>query len=277
LTGCGAKDVAQDPIPIAQAPPQTQAVPASPDSADTLAEPKTADLFEAAKLGNNNDVKFYLRKDPEALNRSDANGMFPIHLAAIAGHSKVLTTLLQAGADANAQHTRVQATPLQYAATGGHVDAARVLLDAKANVNATDIDGRTPLMWAATSGQAQVAKLLLEHGADANQTNEAGMSPIHLAANKGHAQVLKVLLQAGADVNSPHPGNQATPLQDAAMGGYVEAARVLIDAKANLNATDSTGRTPLMWAATKGQASIVKLLLERGAAANQNPWRMDCP
>lgn len=276
VMGCGAENAVPNPQPIrdTQAQPQP-AAPVKVEPVEELTEPKTADLFQAASRGNVNDVKFYVRKDPEALNRANENGMYPIHLAAMNGHDKVLQVLLKAGADVNTPHSRVQATPLQYAATGGHIEAARALLDAKANVNAKDSEGRTPLAWAATSARTAMAKLLLERGADASLAAENGMTPIHQAANVGDTKLLEALVQGGVDVNMRHPRVQATPLQYAATGGHIEAARALLDARANVNATDNAGRTPLMWAASKGQTAIVKLLLERGADAKQktpNGW-----
>ncbi|MBS0204831.1 MAG: ankyrin repeat domain-containing protein [Planctomycetes bacterium] len=199
--GCGRHDAVQNPhrIEESQAPPQSvptvAASPVKSDPVEELEQPKTTSLMQAASEGNLNDVKFHLRRDPEALHRSNDFGMTPLHLAADKGQDRVVEILLQAGADVNVPNANVQATPLQYAATGGFVQAVRVLLDANANVNATDSVGRTPLMWAASKGQESVVKLLLERGADANQTTPAGWTALKYAEQGMHSQVAALLRQ----------------------------------------------------------------------------------
>jgi ankyrin repeat protein len=59
-----------------------------------------------------------------------------------------------------------------------------------------------------------------------------------------------------------------TPLHWAASRGQVEIVRMLIDAKANLNLQSITGDTPLHWATLYGQEKIVKMLIDAGADLN---------
>jgi ankyrin repeat protein len=54
-----------------------------------------------------------------------------------------------------------------------------------------------------------------------------------------------------------------------ARSGKVEAAKVLLEAGADINATEAFGgQSPLMWAAAQGQAEMVKLLASKGADLN---------
>lgn len=57
-------------------------------------------------------------------------------------------------------------------------------------------------------------------------------------------------------------------LLDAARDGLVEDAKRLIESGANVNARDSAGRTPLMFAANAGDTKLARLLLEKGADPN---------
>jgi ankyrin repeat protein len=63
-----------------------------------------------------------------------------------------------------------------------------------------------------------------------------------------------------------------TPLLFAARDGSLEAARVLIDAGANLNAADPNGMTPLMMAITNGQIRVAQLLVDKGADVRAADW-----
>src|SRR5215208_1436178 len=57
-----------------------------------------------------------------------------------------------------------------------------------------------------------------------------------------------------------------TGLHWAAEVDQVEAARVLLDAGADIEAGTSWGATPLDWAAVMGSAKVAELLLSRGAS-----------
>ena len=59
------------------------------------------------------------------------------------------------------------------------------------------------------------------------------------------ATLCRVLLEARASLESRNQGQEATALHRAAGSGNFACARVLINARADLNARDSRGRTPL--------------------------------
>lgn len=59
-----------------------------------------------------------------------------------------------------------------------------------------------------------------------------------------------------------------TPLHLAALGDHLEAARLLLDRGAHVNARDAAGRTPLYMAVAAADIPLVTLLLARHADAN---------
>ncbi len=63
-------------------------------------------------------------------------------------------------------------------------------------------------------------------------------------------------------------------LFEAARTGNVDAARVALDAGANVNARDDEGQTPLHWAAECGHIATARLLVEAAAdIAAKDRWR----
>src|SRR5688572_29248936 len=111
-----------------------------------------------------------------------------------------------------------------------------------------------------------VAALLLctstVFGQDAGSPSDAFYSAIR---NNDLAQ-LQALVKGGADPNVADPRGGATPLMYAAAVGSTAAMNILLDNGAKANATNATGATALMWAAT--DIAKVRLLLSRGADVN---------
>jgi ankyrin repeat protein len=87
------------------------------------------------------------------------------------------------------------------------------------------------------------------------------------AIEKNDIQKVTELIAQGADVNAKD-SHGATPLMFAALMERTETAKLLIEKGADVNAKDPEGWTPLIFATRVGQAEIAKLLLEKGADVN---------
>jgi ankyrin repeat protein len=141
---------------------------------------------------------------------------------------------------------------------GDFAAASQMLKEQPALVAARDAQfGATPLHWAALKGNEVMTGLLLAAGADPTATNNAGETPIKVASRAGKTGVVKLLRQ------------QENRIFTAIKTGDVQTVRELLDEKPELlNWRDTEfGATPLHWAALKGQAAVVGLLLARGADA----------
>jgi ankyrin repeat protein len=78
-------------------------------------------------------------------------------------------------------------------------------------------------------------------------------------------ELLKLLLDAGAHPDAPNPEGQ-TALMLVARTGRVDAARLLLERGANVNAKENWGeQTALMWAAARGHPAMIDLLAGAGA------------
>ena len=91
----------------------------------------------------------------------------PLHLAALRGQEKILTILLDKGADINAADSTGQ-TPLHCAIQGGNMEVIHHLISRGADVSRKDANGRSVLHAAVNSGLEDVVVLLIENGADPN-------------------------------------------------------------------------------------------------------------
>lgn len=122
---------------------------------------------------------------------------------------------------------------------------------------------------AAAAGEGErVRELLADHPLLVNSVSPDGFSPLGLAAFFGREDVASQLLAQGADVNAVSQNAMGVqPLHSAVAGNHARLAEALIEAGANVNATQHGGFTPLMGAAQNGNAELVAFLLERGADA----------
>jgi hypothetical protein len=90
---------------------------------------------------------------------------------------------------------------------------------------------------------------------------------VHLAARAGHADVLRVLLDAGAEGDATDSGGFLA-IQYAAGNGRTEAIRVLIEHGSSVNVTGPDGRTLLHQAAAGGFIECCSLLIRCGVPIN---------
>jgi ankyrin repeat protein len=147
---------------------------------------------------------------------------------------------------------------------GDWPEAARQLTKG-AQIEARDDNGDTALILASTAGQALIVRKLMEAGAETEARNKNGETALWRAASAGAVAVMRELLDHNACVDAAdQPG--MTPLGAALAGWHYEAARLLVEGKANVDAR-AGGNSLLAYAAAKGHAEFVKLLIDAGADA----------
>jgi ankyrin repeat protein len=237
----------------------------------------SARLTDAVRAGNRETVRTLLRTKA-AVNSPDPDGTTALHWAVRNDDVQTARLLLRAGAHVNAAN-RYGATPLSIAAVNGSAPMIDLLLEAGANPNQVISKGQTvlmtaartgnpaavnALMWAAAENHADVVRLLIAHGADVNARStklsfprdqfglegvptflpKGDWTPLMYAARDGAADAARVLAEAGADLNAVDPEN-ATALLRAIDNSHYDTAAVLIDRGADTNIADSVGMGPL--------------------------------
>jgi uncharacterized protein len=160
---------------------------------------KTLDVFEAAALGEVEELFRRIGEDPARVNAFSPDGFQPLGLAAFFGHPTAVKLLLTRGADPKSAAKNAQrVAPLHSAVAQGNTESVRALLDAGADPNARQQGGFTPLLVAAAKGQLENVKLLVEKGADPNGANDAGGTPLILARARKHDAIVEFLQSKGA-------------------------------------------------------------------------------
>ena len=199
-------------------------------------------------------------------------GETALHVAARTDCSPILDLLLKHGADINVVDS-TGCAPLHTAVQHVHLNAVERLISAGANINQQNNTGNTPLHCAISRDKvggrrafATIVRMLLDHGANVLVQNFVGRSTLHRAVWFGFDDQIEVLLDAGADVNATDDyGNTPFHMIDRIT---VKCARVLRDRGANVNAQNVRGLTPLHLACLTLKRRVIAQLVKMGADCN---------
>jgi ankyrin repeat protein len=158
-------------------------------------------------------------------------------------------------------------TPLMHACANGRLGCAKLLISSKSDVNKGDPEtGKTPLYYAVSGAHLSVADALIEAKADVNDcVNGESLLTAASRAPKSH-MIVASLIAAGADANAVLPRGGLPPLLAAACSGCAKSVKLLLDAGANVDATDAEGRTAIFASMLTGNTTIFNMLLEAKAS-----------
>ncbi|KAG8236294.1 hypothetical protein J437_LFUL016074 [Ladona fulva] len=230
-------------------------------------------LTWVAREGKLDAVKILLENGAN-INEKDNHGSTPLHLAARYGYLDIVTYLIkEKNADFKVKN-KYDSTPLHLAARNGHLDVVKYLInEQKADFNVKNKYGITPLHFAARNGRLDTVKYLIDDKkADFNVKNNDGSTTLHLAVKNGHLDTAEYILEKGADILARN--NHDTVLHQAVSSGNEEVVRLILkkikewfypDSQQmykGMNAQDTEGDTPLMWAAETGKTNVAKILIE---------------
>ena len=241
-------------------------------------------LFFAAREGRADVVRVLLKAGAdvnETMNprrtslKSPSKGTSALTLAIENGHFELAMALIDAGADPNDQRSGYTplhmmtwvrkpprgedygAPPPQGSGNLSSVQFIRKLVEQGADVNARLKTGRgapasynktgaTPFMMASATADVPYMRLLVELGADPKLGNVDNCTPLMVACGIG----------VGSDAANETAGEEPEVL---------EAAKLLLDLGAEVNAVDANGETAMHGAAYKNLTKVIQFLADKGA------------
>ena len=199
----------------------------------------------------------------------DTRGRTPLHYA-FKGNNSSAQVLLSHGADVSSRDDRGW-TPLHVALYYGVSNGVSSLLNAGAEVNARDNAGLTPLDHCAFfshsshGNHSKAIKILLQAGASFSSFNPDGCTPLQIdmitaILTNSESDLFMVLNQQTDLVSSKLPPLDRTPLHFAAETGCNSSVlKLLVSSRADLEAEDKDGKTPVQVATKEAHQRLINI------------------
>jgi uncharacterized protein len=193
-------------------------------------------LHAAAARGDTAQIARLAEASPAGLRTRDARGRTPLHVAAFARQRGAIEALARAGAE----------------------------------LDALEADRYDAVTIAAVADDEQTLRTLLALGASAKQvTSRYDGTALIAAAHLGHDGVVRQLIAAGAPLDHVNNLHWTAVIEAIVLGDggarHQATLKALVDAKANLQLADRSGRTPLALARERGYREMAALLERAGA------------
>jgi ankyrin repeat protein len=183
-------------------------------------------------------------------------------IAAAAGDTRSITSLIENGADINARDGAKGETPLIFAAGFNRTDAVKLLLargaDHKVTTKVVDLFALTApeeeAMQRGIGGNstrpqapraADIAGATRGYRYNELISSQGGLTALLFAARQGYLDTAKALLDGGADINQLNAGDKTSPLVMSIINGHFDLSMMLLERGADPNAAAFNGVAPL--------------------------------
>ncbi|KAI8633880.1 ankyrin repeat-containing domain protein [Xylariaceae sp. FL1651] len=233
----------------------------------------TTPLCMASIVGSVSTVKVLLTYGADAEFKSYLQRT-PVSLAASRGNSDVIECLAKKGL-ANIEHLSLnimrgvlEQTPLFIACELGLPLAVEKLVELGVDPSQVDKSGWASIIVAAIFGRWRCVQALLNHGVDIDTAGPGGYgTPLPFALNNGHVEIVRRLLERGANPSTPllrvplllEVADRRLPLSHKER---LSLAKLLLDNKVDINATDESGMSPLLRACANADFELAECLLD---------------
>jgi ankyrin repeat protein len=202
--------------------------------------------------------------------RADEVAAFgPLHAAAQRGDVAAIKRALAQGAPVNGREGHGR-TAVHVATFARQRDAIRALAAAGADLGLLENDRYDAVTIASVADDEETLRVLLALGASAKLvTSRYDGTALIAAAHLGHDGVVRQLIAAGAPLDHVNNLHWTAVIESIVLGDggprHQATLKALIDAKANLQLADRSGRTPLALARERGYAAMEQMLRQAGA------------
>lgn len=244
-------------------------------------------LHQATIYGNYFVLNLALEKGV-AVNRTDVYGRVPLHYASMHGRLDMIDALLAGkkvpllvpasianlklvDADTINLIDHDNFRPLVHAIIHNNLDCVQLLVEKGAQLNSISETDHAPLNLACKHGSYAIVELLLTKGAQILPDAE-GLYPQHLVARSArNPELLSLLKHFGADLDQIDKLYGWTPLVHAASEGNVTCLRALLDEGVDANILDEKDLSALYYAAWEGHLECMNLLISLQGTPSQKP------
>lgn len=167
----------------------------------------------------------------------------------------MMNNIIKSGFEVNTKFIyHKENTLLHLACYKGNLDIVKTLIDSGADVNAENAIKASPLMLASSMGRQEIVELLLT-----KQNNQENInSSFYIACMYGHKEIAEILAKKGANVNFKFNGN--TLLHIAVANKNYAIAELLVRLGANINESSFSGQTPRQIANANNDAIMINIL-----------------
>lgn len=193
----------------------------------------------------------------------------PLHAAAQRGDVAGIKRALAQGAPVNGRD-RHGRTAVHVATFARQREAIRALAAAGADLGLLENDRYDAVTIASVADDEETLRVLLALGASARLvTSRYDGTALIAAAHLGHDGVVRQLIAAGAPLDHVNNLHWTAVIEAIVLGDggarHQATLKALIDAKADLQLADRSGRTPLTLARERGYQAMERMLRAAGA------------